>query len=160
MVEPGRRRDGGKDDKAAINPGLSWTLPSSWSRICYQTFKLNEEKQMSDLNITERQAGDVTILDLNGKVTIGEGSVALRSAIRRLLGEGKNKILLNLGSVGYVDSSGIGELVSSFTAVNKEGGTLKLLKLTQKIQDLLAITKLLTVFDVFDDEESALSSFS
>jgi anti-sigma B factor antagonist len=115
---------------------------------------------MSDLNITERQAGDVTILDLNGKVTIGEGSVALRSAIRRLLGEGKNKILLNLGSVGYVDSSGIGELVSSFTAVNKEGGTLKLLKLTQKIQDLLAITKLLTVFDVFDDEESALSSFS
>ncbi|MBA3351990.1 MAG: STAS domain-containing protein [Blastocatellia bacterium] len=115
---------------------------------------------MSDLNITERQAGDVTILDLNGKVTIGEGSVALRSAIRRLLGEGKNKILLNLGSVGYVDSSGIGELVSSFTAVNKEGGTLKLLKLTQKIQDLLAITKLLTVFDVFDDEESALSSFN
>jgi len=115
---------------------------------------------MSDLNITERQAGDVTILDLNGKVTIGEGSVALRSAIRRLLGEGKNKILLNLGSVGYVDSSGIGELVSSFTAVNKEGRTLKLLKLAQKIQDLLAITKLLTVFDVFDDEESALSSFS
>ncbi len=115
---------------------------------------------MSDLNISERQAGDVTILDLDGKVTIGEGSVALRSAIRRLLGEGKNKILLNLGSVGYVDSSGIGELVSSFTAVNKEGGTLKLLKLTQKIQDLLAITKLLTVFDVFDDEESALSSFS
>lgn len=115
---------------------------------------------MSDLNISERQAGDVTILDLNGKVTIGEGSVALRSAIRRLLGEGKNKILLNLGSVGYVDSSGIGELVSSFTAVNKEGGTLKLLKLTQKIQDLLAITKLLTVFDVFDDEESALSSYN
>ncbi len=115
---------------------------------------------MSDLNISERQAGDVTILDLNGKVTIGEGSVALRGAIRRLLGEGKNKILLNLESVGYVDSSGIGELVSSFTAVNKEGGTLKLLKLTQKIQDLLAITKLLTVFDVFDDEESALSSFN
>ncbi len=115
---------------------------------------------MSDLNITERQAGDVTILDLDGKVTIGEGSVALRSAIRRLLGEGKNKILMNLASVGYIDSSGIGELVSSFTAVNKEGGTLKLLKLTQKIQDLLAITKLLTVFDVFDDEGEALSSFS
>lgn len=115
---------------------------------------------MSDLTISERQAGDVTILDLNGKVTIGEGSVALRGAIRRLLGEGKNKILLNLASVGYVDSSGIGELVSSFTAVNKEGGTLKLLKLTQKIQDLLAITKLLTVFDVFDDEGEALSSFS
>ncbi|MEQ1762986.1 MAG: STAS domain-containing protein [Pyrinomonadaceae bacterium] len=115
---------------------------------------------MSDINISERQAGDVTILDLAGKVTIGEGSVALRSAIRRLLGEGKNKILLNLGSVGYIDSSGIGELVSSFTAVNKEGGSLRLLNLTQKIQDLLAITKLLTVFDVYDEEAEALASFS
>ena len=115
---------------------------------------------MADINISERQAGDVTILDLNGKVTIGEGSVALRNAIRRLLGEGKNKILLNLGGVGYIDSSGIGELVSSYTAVKKEGGTLKLLNLTQKIQDLLAITKLLTVFDTFDDEASALSSFN
>jgi anti-sigma B factor antagonist len=100
---------------------------------------------MAELNVSERQAGDITILDMNGKVTIGEGSVALRSAIRRLLGEGKKKILLNLGRVGYVDSSGIGELVSSFTAVNKEDGSLKLLNLTQKIQDLLAITKLLTV---------------
>lgn len=115
---------------------------------------------MSDINISERQAGDVTILDLEGKVTIGEGSVALRNAIRRLLGEGKNKILLNLGSVGYIDSSGIGELVSSFTAVNKEGGSLKLLNLTQKIQDLLAITKLLTVFDTYDDEASALASYN
>lgn len=114
---------------------------------------------MAELNISERQAGDITILDLDGKITIGEGSVALRSTIRRLLGDGKNKILLNLGSVGYVDSSGIGELVSSFTAVKKEGGSLKLLNLTQKIQDLLAITKLLTVFDVFDDEGDALSSF-
>ena len=115
---------------------------------------------MAELNISERQAGDVTILDLDGKVTLGEGSVALRTAIRRLLGEGKNKILLNLAGVGYIDSSGIGELVSSFTAVNKEGGQLKLLKLTQKIQDLLAITKLLTVFDVFDDEGDALGSYS
>ena len=115
---------------------------------------------MADITISERQAGDVTILDLDGKVTIGEGSVALRNAIRRLLGEGKNKILLNLAGVGYIDSSGIGELVSSFTAVNKEGGTLKLLNLTQKIQDLLAITKLLTVFDVFEVEGEALSSFN
>lgn len=114
---------------------------------------------MAELNITERQAGDVTILDMDGKVTIGEGSVALRSTIRRLLGEGKSKILLNLAGVGYVDSSGIGEFVSSFTAVNKEGGTLKLLNLTQKIQDLLAITKLLTVFDVFENEGDALASF-
>jgi anti-sigma B factor antagonist len=115
---------------------------------------------MADITITERQAGDVTILDLVGKVTIGEGSVALRSTIRRVLGEGKTKLILNLGQVGYIDSSGIGELVSSFTAVNKEGGTLKLLNLTEKIQDLLAITKLLTVFDVFEDEASALASFN
>jgi anti-sigma B factor antagonist len=114
---------------------------------------------MAELNLTERQAGDVTILDMSGKVTLGEGSVALRTAVRRLLGDGKKKILLNLGSVGYIDSSGIGELVSSFTAVNKENGTLKLLNLTQKIQDLLAITKLLTVFDVYDSESDALSSF-
>jgi len=114
---------------------------------------------MAELNLTERQAGDVTILDMSGKVTLGEGSVALRTTIRRLLGDGKKKILLNLGGVGYIDSSGIGELVSSFTAVNKEDGTLKLLNLTQKIQDLLAITKLLTVFDVYDSESDALSSF-
>lgn len=115
---------------------------------------------MAELNIAERQAGDITILDMDGKVTIGEGSVALRNTIRRLLGEGKKKILLNLGAVGYIDSSGIGELVSSFTAVNKEGGSLKLLNLTQKIQDLLAITKLLTVFDVFENEGDALASFN
>ncbi len=115
---------------------------------------------MAELNITERQAGDITVLDMNGKVTLGEGSVALRTTIRRLLGEGKKNILLNLGQVGYVDSSGIGELVSSFTSVNKEGGKLKLLNLTQKIQDLLAITKLLTVFDVYDSEDEAINSFS
>lgn len=115
---------------------------------------------MADITISERQAGDVTILDLDGKVTIGEGSVALRSAIRRVLGEGKTKLILNLGRVGYIDSSGIGELVSSFTAVSKEGGTLKLLNLTEKIQDLLAITKLLTVFDVYEDESEALASFN
>ncbi|HEX8177420.1 MAG TPA: STAS domain-containing protein [Pyrinomonadaceae bacterium] len=114
---------------------------------------------MAELDIKERQAGDVTVLDMDGKITIGEGSVALRSAIRRLLEEGKKKILLNLAGVGYIDSSGIGELVSSFTAINKEGGQLKLLKLTQKLQDLLAITKLLTVFDVYDNESEALSSY-
>jgi len=114
---------------------------------------------MAELNISERTAGDVTILDMDGKVTIGEGSVALRTAIRRLLEEGKKKILLNLARVGYIDSSGIGELVSSYTAINKEGGQLKLLNLTQKLQDLLTITKLLTVFDVYDNEQEALGSF-
>ena len=114
---------------------------------------------MAELDIKERQAGDVTVLDMDGKVTIGEGSVALRSAIRRLLEEGKKKILLNLAGVGYIDSSGIGELVSSYTAINKEQGQLKLLNLTQKLQDLLAITKLLTVFDVYEDETEALNSY-
>ncbi len=114
---------------------------------------------MAEVDIKERQAGDVTILDLNGKITIGEGSVAVRSAIRRLLEEGKKKILLNLAGVSYVDSSGIGELVSSYSTINREGGQLKLLNLTQKIQDLLAITKLLTVFDVYEDESTALNSY-
>ena len=114
---------------------------------------------MAELNINERQAGDVTVLDLSGKITIGEGSVALRAGIRRLLEEGKKRILLNLAGVGYIDSSGIGELVSSYTAINKEEGQLKLLNLTQKLQDLLAITKLLTVFDVYENEAEALNSF-
>jgi anti-sigma B factor antagonist len=114
---------------------------------------------MAELNIRERQAGDVTVLDMDGRITIGEGSVALRSVIRRLLEEGKKHILLNLAGVGYIDSSGIGELVSSYTAINKEGGQLKLLSLTQKLRDLLTITKLLTVFDSYETEADALSNF-
>lgn len=114
---------------------------------------------MAELNISERQAGDVTVLDLGGKITIGEGSVSLRGAIRRLIEEGKKKILLNLRGVSYVDSSGIGELVSSYTTVNREGGQLKLLNLSPKIQDLMTITKLLTVFDVYEDEATGLNSF-
>ncbi len=115
---------------------------------------------MNKLEIGERYSGNITILDLTGRLTIGEESIALRNAIRRLLGEEKKKILLNVGQVSYIDSSGIGELVSGFTALTREGGALKLLNLTQKIQDLLAITKLLTVFDVYDNESEALSSFS
>ena len=114
---------------------------------------------MAELNIRERQAGDITVLDMDGRITIGEGSVALRSAIRRLLEEGKKQILLNLAGVVYIDSSGIGELVSSYTAINKEAGELKLLSLTQKLRDLLTITKLLTVFDAYETESDALSSF-
>jgi len=113
---------------------------------------------MAELNMKERQAGDVTVLDMDGKVTIGDGSVALRSAIRRLLEEGKKKVLLNLAGVGYIDSSGIGELVSSYTSIKNAGGQLKLLNLTQKIHDLLTITKLLTVFDVYESEADALNS--
>ena len=114
---------------------------------------------MAELNISERQVGEVTVLDMDGKITIGEGSVALRTAIRRLLEEGKKKILLNLAKVGYIDSSGIGELIANYTTLSRDGGQLKLLKLTDKIRDLLVITKLLTVFDAYDDEAEALNSF-
>lgn len=112
------------------------------------------------LSINQRTAGDVTILDLSGKITIGAGSVQLREAVRKLIESNNKKILLNLGDVSYVDSSGIGELVSSFTTTSNAGGHLKLLNLTKKIQDLLAITKLLTVFETFTTEEEALKSFS
>jgi anti-sigma B factor antagonist len=114
---------------------------------------------MAQLEIQERQAGDVTILDMDGKITIGEGSTALRSAIRRLAEEGKKKILLNLEKVGYMDSTGLGELIASYTTVSRDGGQLKLLQLSSKIQDLLVITKLLTVFDVYDSESDALGTF-
>ena len=114
---------------------------------------------MAQLTINQRQAGDVTILDLSGKITIGEGSVQLREAVKDLLTNGKKKILLNLGDVSYVDSSGIGELVSSYTTTSNQGGHLKLLSLGKKIKDLLMITTLLTVFQTYDDEQEAIASF-
>jgi anti-sigma B factor antagonist len=112
------------------------------------------------LKISHRTVGDVTVMDLSGKITIGEGSVQLREAVKTLLESGNKKILLNLGDVSYVDSSGIGELVSSFTTVKNQQGQLKLLNLTKKIQDLLMITKLLTVFDTYDNEGTAVASFA
>jgi len=115
---------------------------------------------MAELNISVRQAGDVAILDLGGKVTIGEGSIALRTAVRNLIAEGKTKVLLNMSDISYCDSSGIGELVSSFSAIQREGGSMKLLNLTKKLKELMSITKLLTVFDNFEDEETALASFN
>ena len=106
-----------------------------------------------------RQVDGVTIVDLSGRITLGEGSVVLRDVIREILGKGDKKILLNLGDVTYIDSSGIGELVSAFTTVRNQGGELKLLNLTKKVHDLLQITKLYTVFDVRDDEASAIKAF-
>ena len=106
-----------------------------------------------------RQINGVTIVDLSGRITLGEGSVVLRDQVRDLLSRGNKKILLNLGEVNYIDSSGIGELVSAFTTVRNQGGELKLLNLTKKVHDLLQITKLYTVFDVKDDEASAVKSF-
>jgi anti-sigma B factor antagonist len=114
---------------------------------------------MAELDVKERQAGDVTILDMRGEVRIGEGSIALRDAIRNLTAEGKKKLLLNLAGVSYIDSSGIGELIANYTTVTRQGGQLKLLKLTDRVQNLLVITKLLTVFDAYDDEAEALKTF-
>jgi anti-sigma B factor antagonist len=112
------------------------------------------------MKVSTRQIDGVTILDLSGRITLGEGSVQLREAVRDLLAKGSKQILLNLGDVNYIDSSGIGELVSAYTAVRNQGGDLKLLNLTKKVHDLLQITKLYTVFDIRDDEASALAAFA
>jgi anti-sigma B factor antagonist len=110
--------------------------------------------------VTTRQVDGVTILDLSGRITLGEGSVQLRDGVRDLLSKGQKNILLNLGDVNYIDSSGIGELVSAYTTVRNQGGELKLLNLTKKVHDLLQITKLYTVFDIKDDEASAIAAYS
>jgi len=111
------------------------------------------------LQATHRDAGPVTVVDLSGRITLGDGSALLRKTIRGLLDDQRTKILLNLADVDYIDSSGIGELVSAFTAVRNRNGDLKLLQLTKKVRDLLQITKLYTVFDVYSDEHTALQSF-
>lgn len=112
------------------------------------------------MKASTRQVDGITIVDLSGRITLGEGSVVLRDTIKDLLSKGNKKILLNLGDVSYIDSSGIGELVSAFTSVQRQGGELKLLNLTKKVHDLLQITKLYTVFDVKDDEATAVGAFS
>ena len=112
-----------------------------------------------DLRVTYRDAGPITVVDIGGRITLGEGSALLRKTIRYLLDEQRTKILLNLADVNYIDSSGIGELVSAFTAVKNRGGDMKLLHLTKKVHDLLQLTKLFTVFDVYSDEHTALTSF-
>ena len=112
------------------------------------------------LAFTVRESHDITIIDLRGRITLGDGSVTVRDAVHDLLSNGQKRILLNLGEVNYIDSSGLGELVSAFTAAKKQGGELKLLNLTKRIQDRLQTTKLYTVFDVKDEEASAVESFS
>lgn len=111
------------------------------------------------LRATYRDAGPVTVVDLSGRITLGDGSALLRKTIRGLLQDERKKILLNLADVDYIDSSGIGELVSGFTAVKNQSGELKLLQLTKKVRDLLQITKLYTVFDIYSDENTAIRSF-
>ena len=114
---------------------------------------------MPALFATRREVGVVTIVDLSGRISLGEGSALLRKTIRDLIEDGQTKILLNLGDVNYIDSSGIGELVSGFTAVRSREGELKLPNLTKKVHDLLQITKLFTVFDVYTDESTAVRSY-
>ncbi len=112
------------------------------------------------VKLTSRQVGDVTVMDAAGRITLGEGASAFRNAIRDLVAKGNKKVLLNLGEVSYIDSSGIGELVSGFTTVTNSGGQLKLVGLSKRVKDLLQITKLYTVFEAFDDETEAVRSFS
>jgi len=111
------------------------------------------------MKASTRQVQDVTIVDLTGRITLGEGSSVLRDTVKDLAAKGQKKILLNLGDVSYIDSSGIGELVAAFTSVRNQGGEMKLLHLTKKMHDLLQITKLYTVFDVKDDEAEAIKAF-
>jgi len=111
------------------------------------------------LTIASREVDGVTILDLNGRITLGEGSVQLRDSVRSLISKGQKGILLNLSEVNYIDSSGLGELVSAFTTAKNQGANVKLLGLTKKVKDVLQLTKLYTVFDIYDDEASAIASF-
>ena len=115
---------------------------------------------MVNLYINERRVGDVTVLDLKGRVRIGGGTLALHKAIHCLVDEGKTQILLNLASVTHIDSSGLGELISSHITLSNEGGEIKLAHLTERLRDLMTITKLLTVFDVYDNEPDAVASFT
>ena len=111
------------------------------------------------MDIKGRVVGGVSVLDLSGKIVLGEGDGQVRERIKDLLSDGQKKILLNLGDVTYVDSAGLGALISSYTTTKREGGQLKLVNLTKRIQDLLAITKLITVFDTYDTEQEAIDSF-
>ena len=112
------------------------------------------------IKLNTRQVGDVTVLDLAGRITLGEGSSTLRDSLKELVAKGEKKLLLNLGDVTYIDSSGIGELVSGFTTVTNGGGSLKLLGLNKRVKDLLQVTKLYTVFEAFEDEAEAVRSFA
>lgn len=115
--------------------------------------------QMINLEIKERRIGELVVLDMDGQIRIGGGSIVIRTTIRRLVEEGTTKILLNLAGVSNIDSSGLGELVSGHISLSKKGGEMKLLHLTQSLRELMTITKLSTVFDVYEDEAKAIASF-
>lgn len=112
------------------------------------------------MEIDERAVGDVMVLDLKGRITLGEGDELLKDKVNSLVNQGHRKVILNLAQVPYIDSAGLGEIVRTYTTVSRQGGSLKLLNLTKRITDLLSITKLLTVFETFDSEHDAIKSFS
>lgn len=110
--------------------------------------------------LTTRQVNEVTVIDVSGRITLGEGSSLLRDELRSLIGSNRRKILLNLADVDYMDSSGIGQLVAAFTTVNNQGGQLKLLNLTKRMKELLQMTRVISIFEIFDDEKKAVGTFS
>jgi anti-sigma B factor antagonist len=112
------------------------------------------------MQIEERAIGDVIVLDLKGRITLGEGDELLKDKVNSILSQGHKKVILNLADVPYIDSAGLGEIVRTYTTVSRQGGGLKLLNLTKRITDLLSITKLLTVFETFESESEAVRSFS
>jgi anti-sigma B factor antagonist len=138
-----------------------WGRQSCWNPGPQKCYNRNTKQGGLSvaLTIASREVDGVTVLDLSGRITLGEGSVQLRDAIRDTISKGSKSVLLNLGDVNYIDSSGLGELVSAYTTSKNQGATLKLLKLTKKVHDLLQLTKLYTVFDIYDDEASAIASF-
>jgi anti-sigma B factor antagonist len=135
-------------------------LRAAQSRVVGQRLNIDKEKKHMSLTLKTRQVGEVTVVDVAGEILLGEGSSALREALRGLAAKPQSKILLNLGEVSYIDSTGIGELVGGFVSVTNHGGQLKLLNLIKRLRDLLQITKLATVFEVYDDEARAIQSFS
>ncbi len=145
-------------------------LPDNQSRVCLvraisiphpvQLIHFQRRPNSMSVKLNTRQVNDVSVIDVSGRITLGEGSSVIRDAMRDLTARGNKKILLNLGDVSYIDSSGVGELVSGYTSVTNAGGSLKLLNLTKRVKDLLQITKLYTVFDVHEDEAHALRSFA
>src|SRR5690242_8149075 len=127
---------------------------------CGKIADFTNQSRIGAMQIEERSAADVTLLDLKGKMTLGEGDELLKDKINSLALQGRRKIVLNLADVPYIDSAGLGEIVRTYTTVSRQGGSLKLLNLTKRITDLLSITKLLTVFETFDSENEAVRSFS
>jgi anti-sigma B factor antagonist len=131
-----------------------------WFVVAWRLAARPEAGGVVVMQIHQRVVGDVTVIDINGKMTLGEGDELLRDKVNSLIQQGQKKLVLNLAEVPYIDSAGLGEIVRTYTTVSRQGGALKLLSLTKRIQDLLAITKLLTIFETFDTEAEAVKSFS